>query len=71
MKKLDAISVRLDSDTKDRLETLAKATRLDKTTLIRLAVTSLVEEAERHDGKLVIPPNFGLKTVPRRSASKK
>ncbi len=52
------VNVRLEPQIEARLEEVAAASGLDKSTLIRIAVASLLKEVQETGGKIVIPLTF-------------
>jgi hypothetical protein len=51
-------SIRLPADQKERLRALAERTSLDPSDLIRIAVAALLEHADAHHGKILLPVDF-------------
>lgn len=48
------VNVRLDDDVSKRLEQVATLSGLDKSTLIRIAVSAFLKELDNNDGKIVV-----------------
>jgi len=58
MKKEASLPVRLDPDEKRRLKAAAERMGLTVSAMVRLLVRSFVEDYERHDGHLSLPPDW-------------
>ena len=58
MRKEASIPIRLDAETKCRLQQAADALGMTVSALIRLLIKSFVEEYERSNGRLVMPPHW-------------
>lgn len=51
-------TVRLSEDQKKRLKDLSRATRLPMAQLMSIGIDAILDYADRHGGKLVLPLNF-------------
>ena len=60
MRKETALPVRLEADTKIRLQKAAQAMGVTPSTLIRILVNSFVDEFERGGGRILFPPQWRL-----------
>lgn len=60
------IQVRLEPGDRERLEKIAAAVHLEKSTLIRIAVNALVDLAERNGGKIELPLDLPLPKRPKK-----
>ncbi|HQQ61264.1 MAG TPA: hypothetical protein PKU89_08015, partial [Kiritimatiellia bacterium] len=56
MRKEAALPVRLESETKIRLQMTAAALGLSPSALIRILISSFVDEFERGGGRILFPP---------------
>lgn len=56
-------SVRLEPGQKEKLEEIARATGVDPSQLIRWAVQAIIKYAEKNEGRLLLPLDFGEKLV--------
>ncbi len=53
-----ALPIRLDKDAKKRLQDVARTLGISVSTLIRILITSFVDEFERSGGNCVMPPRW-------------
>lgn len=60
MLKDNAIPIRLDSDTKERLKAVAEKVGLSSSALIRILIVSFVEAFEKSDGRVTLPLQWKL-----------
>jgi len=58
MRKEASLPVRLYSDEKKRLQVIADRTGTNVSALIRLLVSSFVDDVERGDGRVSLPPDW-------------
>ena len=58
MRKEAALPVRLESETKIRLQMTAAAFGLSPSALIRILISSFVDEFERGGGRILFPPQW-------------
>jgi predicted DNA-binding protein len=56
--KLDNINVRLEHDLKARAESVASNCGTNLSMVIRMLLERLVDHAEQHGGRVVMPPEF-------------
>ncbi len=56
--KQDNINVRLDPELKVRAEKVAQSCGSSLSMVIRMLLEKLVAHADRHQGKIVMPPDF-------------
>ena len=58
MKKETSLPVRLDANDKKRLRGIADAMGMTVSALIRILVKSFIDEYDRSNGKIVMPPQW-------------
>ena len=63
MRKETALPVRLEANTKIRLQKAAQAMGTTPSALIRILVNSFVDEFERGGGRILFPPQWRLPTL--------
>jgi hypothetical protein len=58
MSKVEAFMIRIDSDKHNRLKQLSKSLNLKMVDLGRLAIDGLLDYAEAHEGRIMLPIDF-------------
>lgn len=60
MRKETALPIRLETDTKNRLQKAARAMGVTPSALIRILISSFVDDFERGGGRVLFPPQWRM-----------